>query len=139
MADDEKKTDETAGENELGKEKIYERIGQFVVDKTSKRIGKTGGREIFDMVVEGIFELATANKTVRLNGGFGSFHVRDYGKGTRRLPSGTQVEFDERSKLRYDEGVVVKELVKNGGNLQEALKARGVRGANKDPADKKAA
>lgn len=110
-----------------GKEAIYILIGDMVKDKTGKRIGKTGGREIFDTVVEQIFALATKEGTVRLNGGFGSFHTREYQSGSRRLPSGQEVSFGERKKLRYEEGVVVKALVDNGGNLEEALKVRGSR------------
>jgi len=110
-----------------GKERIYAQIANFVKDKTGKRFGKTAGREVFDMVVEGIFEEATKNATVRLNGGFGSFHVRDYQAGSRRLPSGQEVHFGERKKLRYEEGVVVAALVANGGNLAEAIKVRGSR------------
>lgn len=117
----------TTEADEAGKEAIYVKLGDYVKDKTGKRIGKTGGRELFDMVVSEIFAEATKKGTVRLNGGFGSFHVRDYQAGERRLPSGQQVKFDERRKLRYEEGVVVKALVKNGGNLDEAVKARGSR------------
>lgn len=110
-----------------GKEAIYIMIGDMVKEKTGKRIGKTGGREIFDVVVEQIFALATKEGTIRLNGGFGSFHTREYSSGSRRLPSGQEVTFGERKKLRYEEGVVVKALVENSGNLEEALKARGSR------------
>lgn len=113
--------------SDAGKENIYTKVGELVKDKTGKRIGKTGGREIFDLIVGEIFALATKEGTVRLNGGFGSFHVRGYQAGSRRLPSGQNVKFGERQKLRYEEGVVVKALVANGGDLTEAVKARGSR------------
>lgn len=128
MADQEKTPEVEAEPKELtGKDLIYAQLGEHVHAKTGKRIGKTGGRELFDMVVNSIFALATADGTVRLNGGFGALHVRDYQSGSRRLPSGKEVTFGERQKLRYEEGVVVKELVKNKGNLEEALKVRGSR------------
>lgn len=119
----------------VGKEEIYIKIKELVKNKTGgKNIGKSGGRELFDLVVAEIFTLATKEGTIRLNGGFGSFHVRQYGSGSRRLPSGQQVEFGEREKLRYEEGVVVKALVENEGNLEEALKVRGSRAKEETPA-----
>lgn len=118
-----------------GKEAIYIELGDLVKTKTGKRIGKTGGREIFDIVVERIFALAVSEGTLRLNGGFGSFHVREYQPGSRRLPNGETVEFGDRKKLRYEQGVVVTALVENGGNLTEALKARGSRVKTDAPAE----
>lgn len=125
-------TEETEGqatetEESSGKEAIYEKIRDVVKEKTGKSIGKTGGREIFDLVIEQLFAAATEAGTIRLNGGFGSFHIREYGAGKRNLPSGQEVEFGERKKLRYEEGVVTKALVANGGDLEEALKVRGSR------------
>lgn len=129
------------------KEKIYIAIGDFVKEKTGKRIGKTGGREIFDLVTEQMFATAAAEGTIRFNGGFGSYHIKEYSEGERRLPSGATTKFGKRKKLRYEEGVVVKALVANGGNLEEALKVRGSRAkpeaeapaAKPAKADKKAA
>lgn len=119
-----------------GKEAIYVKIKDTVKTRTGgKNIGKIGGREIFDLVVAEIFTLATKEGTVRLNGGFGSFHVRHYTSGERRLPSGQNVEFGERDKLRYEEGVVVKALVSNKGDLTEALKVRGSRTKDDDAED----
>jgi len=123
---------------EDGKEAIYIKLGEMVKDKTQKRIGKTGGRELFDAAINEIFALAVRHGTIRLNGGFGSFHVRSYGSGKRRLPSGQEVEFGDRKKLRYEEGVVVKALIENGGDLAEALKVRGSR-AKEEPAKPKPA
>jgi hypothetical protein len=83
-----------------GKDDIYQKIRELIKTKTGgKNIGKSGGREVFDLVVA----------------------------GERRLPSGQSVEFGERDKLRYEEGVVVKALVGNKGDLTEALKVRGSR------------
>lgn len=110
-----------------GKEAIYTKIADLIKEKTDKRIGKTGGREIFDLVVSEVFAAAAAAGTFRFNGGFGSMHVKKYSAGSRRLPSGQETTFGEREKLRYEEGVVTKELVKNGGDLVEAIKVRGTR------------
>jgi len=117
------------------KDAIYVQIGDFVKEKTGKRIGKTGGREIFDMVVEQIFAAAVRENSFRFNGGFGSLHVKTYQAGTRRLPSGQETTFGERQKVRYEEGVVVKALITEGGDLVKALKARGSR-AKAKPATK---
>lgn len=117
---------ETTAEVELeGKEALYAKISEFVKEKTGKRIGKTGGQQLFNMVCEGIFSIATGpEKTVRLNGGLGSFHVKEYQAGSRTLPSGQVVEFGERTKLRYEEGVLVKEMLTTGGDIIAARKAR---------------
>lgn len=111
------------------KEAIYVLVGNFVKEKTGKRIGKTGGREIFDLVIDNVFAAAAKSGSVRFNGGFGSLHVRTYGAGSRKLPNGKEVTFDVRNKLRYEEGVVVSALVANGGDLAEAYKVRGSRGS----------
>ena len=114
------------------KEEIYIRLGEWIKEKTGKRVGKTGGREIFDKVVEEIFSAATKNETFRFNAGFGSLHTRTYAAGARRLPSGQETTFGERQKLRYEEGVVVEEMVKNGGDLAKALTTRGTRGSSSE-------
>lgn len=127
MADEKKVAAPEPEVDTPGKDEIYERIGTLVKERTGKRIGKVGGREIFDMVVGEFFTLATQQGSMRFNGGFGSLHVRTYQEGERRLPSGQMTKFGTRKKLRYEEGVVVKALVENGGNLEDALKVRGVR------------
>jgi len=109
------------------KEAIYEKIAEFVKTKTGQRIGKSGGRVIFDMVIDNVFAAAAAEGTFRFNGGFGSLHVRTYSAGSRRLPSGQETTFGEREKLRYEQGIVVTALIENKGNLDEAYKARGSR------------
>lgn len=109
------------------KDDIYALIAGVIKEKTGKRVGKAGGREIFDMVVQESFGLAVRQKALRFNGGFGSLHVKDYQAGSRRLPNGDTVTFGERSKLRYDEGVCVKQLVLNGGDMADALSVRGTR------------
>jgi hypothetical protein len=118
---------EATGEETSAKEAIYELIAEFVKSKTDKRIGKSGGRIIFDLVVDNVFAAAAKDGTFRFNGGFGSLHVRQYGAGSRRLPSGQQTTFGEREKLRYEQGVVVTALIENEGNLEEAYKVRGSR------------
>lgn len=130
MSDNQEETNDTVEAS--AKDKIYASIRDLVKDRTGKSIGKQGGREIFDLVVEQVFAAATAAGTFRFNGGFGSLHVRQYSAGTRNLPSGQAVTFGEREKLRYEEGVVTKALVANKGDLSEALKARGSRGGDKE-------
>lgn len=106
------------------KDAIYEILRDAVKEKTGKNIGKAGGRMLFDVVVEQIFATATKEGTIRLNGGFGSFHVRQYQAGERQLPSGQKATFGERQKLRYEEGVVVKALVESKGDLTKSLGER---------------
>lgn len=140
MAKEDQKTTEAEAEGadeSSAKEIIYERVRDLVKERTGKNIGKSGGRDIFDTVVNEIFAAATREGTLRFNGGFGSLHVRQYQAGERQLPSGQKTVFGEREKLRYEEGVVVKALVANKGDLEEALKARGTR-APKEGAEKPA-
>lgn len=115
----------------VGKDAIYERVGEMVKEMTGKRIGLSGGRKIFDKVVEEIFVEATKEGTFRFNAGFGSMHVKNYGPGERRLPSGQMTTFGDRQKLRYEEGVVVAGLVEHKGDL---TKVQALREADaKDP------
>jgi len=118
---------ETAAAPVSAKDLIYIQIGDLVKEKTGKRVGKTGGRDIFDRVVEAIFAAAVREGSFRFNGGFGSLHVKTYQAGSRRLPSGQETTFGVRQKVRYEEGVVVKALITEGGDLVKALKARGSR------------
>ncbi|SRR5712691_262458 len=90
------------------KGRIYEKVQQWVKDKTGKNIGMSGGHAIFNLVVAEIFKEAVEEGHFRFNGGYGSLHVRSYGAGTRKLPSGgPTVTFGERKKLRYEEGIAV--------------------------------
>ena len=113
-----------AGQTEqlTGKERIYEIIAQFVMDKTAKKIGKTGGHELFDIVIAGVFEAASMDKTFRFNGGYGSLHVKSYTSGKRRLPSGQVATFGDRTKMRYEEGVTVKNLLTGTKPVVKAAK-----------------
>lgn len=120
-------TTDTTDASATAKEQIYTMIADFVKDATGKNIGKTKGRELFDRIIERVFAGAAGDRAFRFNGGFGSLHVKDYQAGSRRLPNGQETTFGERSKLRYEQGVVTTALVENGGNLEEALKARGSR------------
>jgi len=120
-------TEATAVKEPSAKEAIYIKLGNLVLEKTSKRIGKTGGRDLFDLVIMEVFAAAAREGSLRFNGGFGSLHKRTYQAGERRLPSGQTTKFGERTKLRYEEGVVVKALNQNGGDLEDALTARGSR------------
>jgi len=117
------------------KEKIYEVVQEYVKSRTEKNIGRSGGQEIFNRVVECIFAAAAHDGVFRFNGGFGSLHIRTYKPGKRRIPSGAEVSFGERRKIRLEEGLVVKALVANQGDLEKAKKAKGtksVSGPSKD-------
>lgn len=108
----------------VGKDAIYERLGEMVKEMTGKRVGLSGGRKLFDKVVEEVFVEATKEGTFRFNAGFGSMHVKSYGPGERRLPSGQMTTFGDRQKLRYEEGVVVAGLVEHKGDLTKVQALR---------------
>lgn len=130
MSEEEKKV----AAEPTGKDAIYVKLAEMVKDKTGKNIGKTGGRKLFDAAIDEAIALACREGSLRLNGGFGSLQVKEYGAGSRQLPNGTKVEFGERKKLRYEQGVVVAALVENGGDLEEAYKARGSRSTDTEEA-----
>lgn len=116
-----------------GKDAIYERLGEMVKEMTGKRVGLSGGRKIFDKVVEEVFVEATKEGTFRFNAGFGSMHVKNYGPGERRLPSGQMTTFGDRQKLRYEEGVVVAGLVEHKGDLTKVQALREAEAPPRDP------
>jgi hypothetical protein len=122
----------------VGKDAIYERLGNKIKEMTGKRVGLSGGREVFDAVVEEIFVEATKEGSFRFNGGFGSLHIKTYQAGERRLPSGQTTTFGERQKLRYEEGVVVAGLVEHKGDLTkvQALRKEAAGAAETAPAGK---
>jgi len=101
------------------KEGIYIMIADFVKERTSKNIGKTGGHVLFDQITAEVFRIAVQEGYFRFNRGYGSLEVKHYGAGTRRLPSGQEVVFGERSKLRYNQGKMVKELIKPGSGDED--------------------
>jgi len=112
----------TEASTPTAKEAMYVTIADHIKAKTGKRIGKTGGRELFDMVVSGVFKAAVTDGTFRFNGGHGSLHVKTYGAGSRNLPSGQKVTFGNRQKLRYEEGVEVKKMIVAHGPAAETEK-----------------
>jgi len=116
------------------KEAIYINIAEKVKGKTGKVVSKAFGREIFDTVIEEVFASATKEEVFRLNGGFGSFHVRDYPAGSRVTPGGKKVTFGPRKKVRYDNGVVVASLLKAGGDLTKVKSERAKAGSKKPAA-----
>lgn len=104
---------ETAAESSA-KQEIHEKVASLVKEKTTKNIGRAGGKAIFDTVVQMIFAAAVKDGSFRFPGGYGSFHVRQLNEGTKpkRLPSGATTTIGAgRKKLRYVEGNEVKSLM----------------------------
>lgn len=105
---------QTAIDETSSKEAIAAKIDELVMEKTGKRIGMMSAKKVFDTVVEMMFQSAVKDKYFRFPAGFGAFHVKKLGEGTkpRRLPSGQEVTLGpNRVKLRYMEGTSVKELL----------------------------
>jgi hypothetical protein len=101
-------------EDMAAKERIHAMIDNMVQTKTGKRIGMATAKDIFDAVVKEVFTAGVKDGQFRFPGGFGSLHVRKLGVGTKpkRLPSGATTTLGEgRIKLRYQEGVSVKQLL----------------------------
>lgn len=114
MTKDTKAAAATEADDSNAKQAIHEKLASIVLEKTGKRIGRAGGKMLFDTAVQEIFKAATADGSFRFPGGFGSLHVRNLNEGTKpkRLPSGaTTVIGAGRRKLRYVEGNEVKGLM----------------------------
>ena len=104
----------------VGKDLLYQKVADYIEGKTGKRFGRTNGQTVVNLVVGELMALAVQDGAVRLNQGFGSFQLRTYGAGERRLPNGDMVKFDERQKLRYEQGVMVEYLIEHGGDIAKA-------------------
>lgn len=112
MADDTATAEAPEAVASDSKEGIYIMIADFVKERTSKNIGKTGGHVLFDQITAEVFRIAVEDGYFRYNRGYGSLEIKHYGAGSRRLPSGQEVTFGERDKLRYNQGKMVSELIK---------------------------
>lgn len=97
------------------RERVYKAIALHIREKTGGEISRAGtalGREILDVVVEILFRTAIKEGYFRLPSGFGSLKVTQLRSSTKRLPTGEVVELTEpRSRLRYEEGAAVRELL----------------------------
>lgn len=70
------------------------------------------GREILEAVVEICLRSAMAEGYFRLPNGFGSFRLQQLKNTVKRMPGGRLVALtDRRSRLRYEEGAAVRELI----------------------------
>ena len=76
------------------------------------RAGSELGREVLDAVTEIIIRTAIKEGYFRLPSGFGSLKVLQLRSTQKRLPTGEVVELQpKRSRLRYEEGSAVRELL----------------------------
>lgn len=104
------------GSDELVRERVYNAVGTHVLEvmghpETQKKT-RTIGQEVLDAAIEVVVRMAIKEGYFRLPGGFGSFKVLLLGAGKKRLPNGTIVDLAEnRSRLKYEEGAAVRELL----------------------------
>lgn len=103
------------------KERIYEKIRDYIENRTDVRFGVTASQELFNLILEGVFTAAAKDKSFRFNGGLGALHIRKYAPGQRTTPRGQVVTFGERFKMRYEEGVVTAKLVATGGDEKKVF------------------
>lgn len=106
-----------------GKDLIYQSIAEFIESKTGKRFGRTNGQALMNLVIEETIALAIKEESLRLNQGFGSFHLKTYPAGERTLPNGEKTVFGERRKLRYEGGVMTDYLIDKNGDAVAARAA----------------
>jgi hypothetical protein len=97
------------------RERVYRAIATHLRDVTGGEVSRAGtalGREILDAVTEIVIRTAIMEGYFRLPGGFGSFKVLQLRPSQKRLPTGEVVELKStRSRLRYEEGAAVRELL----------------------------
>lgn len=104
-----------AGNDGLIRDRVYRAIAAQVresVGDTARPVGSVVGRELLDAVMEIVMRTALKEGYFRLPGGFGSFKVQRLKSTAKRLPTGQVVELNShRSRLRYEEGAAVRELL----------------------------
>lgn len=108
----------TGGTDEEIRERVNRAIAAYLWDLTggSGRLPNMThanlGREVLDACIEIVMRTAIREGYFRLPGGFGSFKVRDLASTQKRLPGGEIVDLiASRSRLRYEEGAAVRELL----------------------------
>ena len=111
-----KPSDPVADGDGLIRERVYRAIAAHIRDATGgevpRAIGPALGREVLDAVIEIVMRTALAEGYFRLPGGFGSFKVQQLKSMDKRLPTGQVVALNaRRSRLRYEEGAAVRELL----------------------------
>ena len=108
-------SDATGGSDAVIRERVHRAIAAYVRDITGGVTPKKGsalGHEILDAVIEIVMRTALKEGYFRLPGGFGSFKVERLPTGQKRLPTGQVIELNpRRSRLRYEEGAAVRELL----------------------------
>lgn len=108
--------DGSGGRDGQIRERVYRAIAAHIRDATGgevpRAIGSALGREVLDAVIEIVMRTALAEGYFRLPGGFGSFKVQRLKSTAKRLPTGQVVALtSRRSRLRYEEGAAVRELL----------------------------
>lgn len=106
----------------IGKEAIYKALTDKIAGQTGKRVSQAFAKDVFNFVVEKSIDTAIQEGTIRFNGGYGSFKLRDLKGGTRQLPDGTTTSFGPRQKIRYESGVSVEAKMGTPGASSDAPK-----------------
>jgi hypothetical protein len=105
-----------ASDEEIRK-RVYKAITAHVRELTEGELpqqnSETLGRDILDGVIELVWRTALTEGYFRLPGGFGSLKVQVLKSTQKRLPTGQVVDLTKshRSRLRYEEGAAVRELL----------------------------
>jgi hypothetical protein len=103
------------GSGSAVRDRVHRAIAQHLKTVTEgdiRHVSSAFGREVLDVVIEIVIRTALQEGYFRLPSGFGSFKVTQLRSSTKRLPTGALVSLTEpRSRLRYEEGAAVRELL----------------------------
>lgn len=121
------------------KREIYARIQKLVRSQTGVRSNQDYAREIFDLVIEEVILAAAKDGSCRLNRGLGSLKVRQHPGGTKRLPTGEEVEYPAKRKIQLDAGQTTLAVLAVASNMGDAAIRKRLGTALRDFVDSKPA
>ena len=105
----------TSGDPEsVVRERVHKAIGAYLSEATEGAVPSSIvlGREVLDAIMEIVVRTAINEGYFRFPGGYGSLKVQHLRSASKRLPTGEVVKLKEqRSRLRYEEGATVRELL----------------------------
>ncbi len=107
------------------KRNIYALVQRAVGRMTEVQITLAEARQIFDLVMEEAVASAARCGSFRLPNGLGALKTKTIPGGEKKLPTGQTVDFEARTRLTYEGGLLTKALIEAGGefvNLRDPKK-----------------
>ena len=93
------------------KDNLYAQVSELVTAKTSAPFSKANAKEVADLVLQSVIEMAVADGEFSLPKGYGSFTVKTGRAGKATTPGGLEIEYGPRKRISYKTGAAVKRLL----------------------------